>query len=410
MRIAVWYNLPSGGGKRALYDQVKGLVDRGHHVEFWCPPSANRDFMPLEDIARGHIVGLHWEGHSGRPPLTRLVDKLFPEREFSALAAHGRECADQIMKGGFDLLLAHSCMFMGTPTIGRFLNIPKALYLHEPYRSIYEATVSNPWAAMERPQTLSKWLRYPATRLRDILRIKYMRRHVLEECINARAYDCILVNSYFSRESVLRAYGVSAKVCYLGIDTQRFRLCKTQKSEDIITVGGLTRSKRLGFVVEAVGHLPEPRPRLICVANIIEPCYHSEVRKLAEEKGVALEIKQRISDSELVELLGRARVLAYAPRLEPFGYAILEANACGTPVVAVAEGGVRETVRDGQNGLLVDDDPRQMAEALGHLLKDEAYATKLGEQGARMVSLDWSQTQAQDRLENILTYTVNNKP
>jgi len=33
LKIAVWHNLPSGGGKRALYQHVKGLVDRGHDLE-----------------------------------------------------------------------------------------------------------------------------------------------------------------------------------------------------------------------------------------------------------------------------------------------------------------------------------------------------------------------------------------
>jgi len=35
MKIAVWHNLPSGGGKRALYHHVRGLVERGHRVESW---------------------------------------------------------------------------------------------------------------------------------------------------------------------------------------------------------------------------------------------------------------------------------------------------------------------------------------------------------------------------------------
>jgi glycosyltransferase involved in cell wall biosynthesis len=44
--------------------------------------------------------------------------------------------------------------------------------------------------------------------------------------------------------------------------------------------------------------------------------------------------------------------MAYAPRLEPLGLAPLEAGACGLPVVAVAEAGVRETVVDGITGSL----------------------------------------------------------
>src|SRR3954451_3943143 len=50
MRIAVWHNLPSGGGKRALYSQIAALLQRGHSVESWCPPSADPDFLPLSQL------------------------------------------------------------------------------------------------------------------------------------------------------------------------------------------------------------------------------------------------------------------------------------------------------------------------------------------------------------------------
>src|SRR6266446_7167318 len=46
VKIAVWHNLPSGGGKRALYYHVRGLVERGHTVESWCPPTADQSYLP----------------------------------------------------------------------------------------------------------------------------------------------------------------------------------------------------------------------------------------------------------------------------------------------------------------------------------------------------------------------------
>ena len=58
MKIAVWHNLPSGGAKRALYDQVRGLVARGHTVEAWSPPTADSQFLPLVELIPEHQLPL----------------------------------------------------------------------------------------------------------------------------------------------------------------------------------------------------------------------------------------------------------------------------------------------------------------------------------------------------------------
>jgi glycosyltransferase involved in cell wall biosynthesis len=106
-----------------------------------------------------------------------------------------------------------------------------------------------------------------------------------------------------------------------------------------------------------------------------------------------------VSDAELLDALNRARVMLYTSRLEPFGYAPLEANACGTPVVAVAEGGVRETVLDGVNGFLAERDPASLAAALARLLDDPGLAEEMGRRAALHVRERWSLEASIDRLE-----------
>ena len=79
----------------------------------------------------------------------------------------------------------------------------------------------------------------------------------------------------------------------------------------------------------------------------------------------------------------------------------LEANACGMPAIALAEGGVRETVVDGENGRLVDS-PSQMAAVLDRFVNDPAEARALGQRGAAIVRERWTLDAATSRLEGHL--------
>src|SRR5260370_22123697 len=88
-----------------------------------------------------------------------------------------------------------------------------------------------------------------------------------------------------------------------------------------------------------------------------------------------------VSDSELVTTLNKATLLLCTSRLEPFGFAALEANACGLPVVGVAEGGIRETVKDGVKGFLVEPDAESIARAVGQLLRNPSLAKQIGDAG-----------------------------
>ena len=115
------------------------------------------------------------------------------------------------------------------------------------------------------------------------------------------------------------------------------------------------------------------------------------------------------SHKDLIDLLNRAAMLVYWPRLEPFGLAPLEANACGLPMVAVAEGGVRETILDGVNGLLVDDDPTALARGIQRLFADPSYALRLGNGGGDLVNQRWPLRASIDRLEQRLSEVVERR-
>jgi glycosyltransferase involved in cell wall biosynthesis len=165
----------------------------------------------------------------------------------------------------------------------------------------------------------------------------------------------------------------------------------------------LTPEKNPFFLIKAVSTVRKPRPTFVWVANVVwGPGFRDQVLRLAESVGVNFDLRVDIPDGELVDLLNRATVLLYAPRLEPFGLAPLEANACGLPVIAVPEGGVRETVVHGLNGLLLPPDPGQLGAGIAELLDNPSYARTLGENGVAFAAERWSLDAADDRLEKIL--------
>lgn len=397
MKIAVWHNLPSGGGKRALYYHVKGLVERGHHVETWCPPTADQSYLPLYSLAQEHVVALDWEHASAVEGVLRSYRRL--RNNLRALDDHCRTCGEQIEQGGFDILFANSCMFVRTSPIGRYVAIPKVLYLQEPYRWLYEALPRLPWPAIPGPKRYWWSPRYLRWFAHNQLQVHGYRLQAREELVSAEAFGKILVNSYFSRESVLRAYGVDAMVCHLGIDTQMFVDLGRLREDFVLGVGAFVPEKNIEFIIHALALVPLPRPKLVWVGNVNIPEYLAKIETLAQDHHVIFESKVLVTDTELVELYNRATMLVYAPRLEPFGYVPLEAGACGLPVVAVAEGGVRETVIDGVNGCLVDSDPEQMASAIKHLLDNPREAMQMGQNGQRIVRERWSLEAGIDRLE-----------
>ncbi|MBE7157014.1 MAG: glycosyltransferase family 4 protein [Rhodospirillales bacterium] len=410
MKIAVWHNLPSGGGKRALHGHVAGLVARGHQVEAWCPETADDRYLPLSELIPEHRLPFRVPQASGSP-LDKLKAGLHDNPLTAEMDRHSQVCADEILRGGFDLVFAAPCRFFIVPRIGHFLRdhgLPLCLYLQEPYRHRYEALPELPWLAPLPESLPTSFLRRWRRKAGDALRLRRLRADARRELEDAKCYDLILVNSYFSRESVVRSYGLDARVCYLGFDAANFRRLDPPppKERFIIGLGSMQNIKGVETAIEAVACLPAPRPPLIWVANSENPAYRREMESLAVQRQVDFQVRLRIEDKLLVDLLNRASLLLYTSRLEPFGYAPIEANACGTPVVAVAEGGIRETVFDGVNGLLCDRAPALLAQAMQRLLDDPDLADQLAAAGAQKARSLWAPEEATNRLEDHLQTLV----
>jgi glycosyltransferase involved in cell wall biosynthesis len=404
MKIAVWHNLPSGGGKRALYDHVRGLVRRGHTVESWCPPTADQNYLPLGELIPEHVRRYEWQPLAEKKLPAKLATlRLDFLTRIDALDRHCRLCAEEINRGNFDLLFANSSLYQAVSSIGRYARLPKVVYLQEPVRELYEAMPDPLWQALPPAESYVS-ASFIRDYLKDLVRTQSLRVLMREEVRNARAFDAVLVNSFYSRESILRAYGLDAKVCYLGVDADKFRDLNLPRENYVVGLGAFLKLKNVEFALRSLAEVPESRrPRLVWIGNAADPLYLAAMKQLAVTLKVEFEPRVKITDEELVATLNRAALMIYCSRLEPFGFAPLEANACGVPVLAVAEGGVRETVVQGVNGLLVDSDPRRMAEAVTRLLDDPEYARRLGRTARQQVVEQWSLEAAVERLEQKLS-------
>lgn len=399
MKIAIWHNIGPGGAKRHLHEHVRGLLARGHALKGWCFSTADRAFLPLSELVTERVVDV-------RP--TRVWNRLDEiagarRRRGKALDEAAKAAAAAIDAEGFDVALLANCRMYHAPHIARYLATPSILYLHEPARFLYEAMPTLPWAAPGKDT--APWLSPKGfrARLRDLLTNRALRDQVRDERVNAAAAGHILANSRFGRESILRSYGIDCEVCYPGINTDLFAYREGEREHEVLGVGSYAWHKNIPFAIDAVAGMAEPRPRLTWIGNGGSRALAESMRRHAGERNVEMTPLFDVDDTVLVSRMQHARAMLFCPRLEPFGMAPLEAAACGLPVVAVAEGGVRETIVDGVNGLLVDPDPGAAGEALARLFADRESARALGRSGAEHVRSEWSIQQSVERLERILS-------
>ncbi len=99
---------------------------------------------------------------------------------------------------------------------------------------------------------------------------------------------------------------------------------------------------------------------------------------------------------------GALDVLAVPSRWEGFGIVLLEAMACGIPVVATRVGGIPEVVVDGETGKLVPPgDPAALAKEILALVADPARAAELGRKGQERVRTHFNIDDTVRRLEKI---------
>ena len=223
----------------------------------------------------------------------------------------------------------------------------------------------------------------------------------------------LLANSAWTRDLALAVlgelgldgHGQRLRVVHLGTDPDRFRPGRdpTELRQRLglpdggirwlLTVARLTPHKGVDTVLHALPAILERAPdvRYAVAGNGVA---RELLEDLARELGVADRVSflGTIDERDLPALYNLASVYVGASRraervgVEGFGISLVEASACGLPVVAGNSGGIPDAVRDGETGFLVPpEDPAALAGAVSRLLADRALAQRIGAAGRRAV-------------------------
>lgn len=150
----------------------------------------------------------------------------------------------------------------------------------------------------------------------------------------ANGVDQFIANSHFIARRIRKVYGRQAQVIHPPVDVDSFALVE-QKEDFYLTVSRMVPYKRIDLVVQAFNRMPQRR--LVVVGT------GPDFNKIKAQAGPNVELVGYQSDDALRDLMSRARAFVFAAE-EDFGIVPVEAQACGTPVIAYGKGGVLDSI------------------------------------------------------------------
>jgi glycosyltransferase involved in cell wall biosynthesis len=223
--------------------------------------------------------------------------------------------------------------------------------------------------------------KFPLNALGFLLEPWYLRayRHVPSVTIS-NSTKCDLERLGFT-------YGIT--VIPIGIEQVRIDAIAKSAIPSFLYVGRLAPSKRIRDIIEAFGifHRGAGSGRLVLIGEG-DPRYTKELQRLIEIEALegSVELLGRVSAGEKQRRMMEAHVLLVASVREGWGLVVTEANACGTPAIVYDVPGLRDAVRHGETGIIVEPKPRKMAEAMFLLWTDIERYRRLS-----AAALTWSQ-------------------
>lgn len=191
--------------------------------------------------------------------------------------------------------------------------------------------------------------------------------------------DHYISNSAYIARRIWKLYKREATVIHPPVEIDRFT-AQEEKEDFYLTISRLVPYKKVDLIVRAFSEMPDKRLKVIGTGP--------EMKALKKIAAPNIEFLGFQSNQMVEDTLQRARALVYAAE-EDFGIVLVEAQACGTPVIAYGKGGSLETVIQGKTGVLFPDQtPESLIRAVESFEKQGKFDSKVIRQHAEGFSKD----------------------
>lgn len=148
--------------------------------------------------------------------------------------------------------------------------------------------------------------------------------------------DYFIANSHFIAKRIWKCYRREATVIYPPVDIEKFEYCE-DKDDYYVTASRMVPYKKMDFIVEAFSQMPDKK--LVVIGD------GPDFEKIKGKAGPNISLLGFAPDEVLKDKMQHAKAFVFAAE-EDFGITPVEAQACGTPVIAYGKGGSLETVRE----------------------------------------------------------------
>jgi glycosyltransferase involved in cell wall biosynthesis len=317
MRVAVVHDwlVAHGGAERTLARILE------------CYPQAEVftlvDFLPAGERAFLGDRTIHTSFVQGMPFARRHYRQYLP---LMPMAVEAFDLSD------FDLIISSSfCVAKGVLSSPDQVHVS---YVHSPMRYAWD---------LQHQYLREHGLEHG---LRSLLTRALLHKMRMWDLRTANGVDCFVANSRFVARRLWKVYRRESEVVHPPVDTDFFQPAEGERDDYYLTVSRLVPYKCIHLIVDAFSHLP--KRRLVVIGD------GPQLARLQALAGPNVQMLGHQPNSVVRRYLQRARAFVFAA-LEDFGIAPVEAQACGTPVIAYGKGGVTESVSEGRSGVFFHD-------------------------------------------------------